>query len=76
MNQQCGSFNDIDTFTVTYLQQFYFTLILLFESESRAIKYCPANNAVLYQLVKGKSLMNQFPILRGNKHNNMLPTCT
>ena len=54
MNQQCGSFNDIDTFTVTYLQQFYFTLILLFESEYIEIKYCPDTNALLFKIFKEK----------------------
>lgn len=54
LNEQRGSFNGIDTFTVTDFHRFDFTSILLYESESRALKYRPDTNAFLTQLVVDK----------------------
>ena len=61
--------NGIDNFTVTVFQQSGFILILMFEYESRSIKYIPDINALLYQLVRENYLVNQLPIPRCNKQN-------
>ena len=62
MNEKLGSFNSIDMFTLKYFQIFGFTLNLLFEFESRSIKFHPDTNAFFTQLVNEKSLVNQFII--------------
>ena len=62
MNENIGSFNSIDMFTLKYFQIFGFTLKLLFEFESRSIKFHPDTNDFFTQLVNEKSLVNQFII--------------
>ena len=54
MNEHCGTFNVIDTFTVNNLRQFYFTSILPFKYEYISIKYRPDTNALVYHIAKEK----------------------
>lgn len=58
MHEQRGSFQGIDICDVTNFGYFIHCYVLLDESESRAIKYCPDINSLLDHLEKAGYLAN------------------